>query len=73
MFWLRNKKINFLITHFYLEAWQQVTKSNELALIITDVFFPLQAMKKNAGFRVWILFFLIVLTFSLLFLDWYSG
>ncbi|XP_060581906.1 syntaxin-18-like [Ruditapes philippinarum] len=32
-----------------------------------------EAMKKNAGFRVWILFFLLVLTFSLLFLDWYSG
>ncbi|GFY43985.1 syntaxin-18 [Trichonephila inaurata madagascariensis] len=31
-----------------------------------------EAMKKNAGFRVWILFFLIVLSFSLLFLDWYS-
>ncbi|KAL4231583.1 Syntaxin-18 [Mactra antiquata] len=32
-----------------------------------------EAMKKNAGFRVWILFFILVLTFSLLFLDWYSG
>lgn len=32
-----------------------------------------EAMKKNAGFRVWILFFLIVLSFSLLFLDWYSA
>ncbi|KAH3717021.1 syntaxin-18-like isoform X1 [Dreissena polymorpha] len=32
-----------------------------------------EAMRKNAGFRVWILFFLLVLTFSLLFLDWYSG
>ncbi|GBN24519.1 Syntaxin-18 [Araneus ventricosus] len=31
-----------------------------------------EAMKKNAGFRVYILFFLIVLSFSLLFLDWYS-
>ncbi|KAL3864487.1 hypothetical protein ACJMK2_006166 [Sinanodonta woodiana] len=32
-----------------------------------------EAMKNNAGFRVWILFFLLVLTFTLLFLDWYSG
>jgi len=31
-----------------------------------------QAMKNNAGFRVWILFFLIVMSFSLLFLDWYN-
>lgn len=31
-----------------------------------------EAMKKNAGLRVWILFFLIVMSFSLLFLDWYS-
>ncbi|XP_015914709.1 syntaxin-18 [Parasteatoda tepidariorum] len=31
-----------------------------------------EAMKKSAGFRIWILFFLLVLSFSLLFLDWYS-
>ncbi|XP_076308332.1 syntaxin 18 [Tachypleus tridentatus] len=31
-----------------------------------------EAMKKNAGFRVWILFFLLVISFSLLFLDWYN-
>jgi len=33
----------------------------------------LQAMKNNAVFRIWILFFLIVCTFSLLFLDWYNA
>lgn len=32
-----------------------------------------EAMKNNAGFRVWILFFLIVCSFSLLFLDWYNA
>jgi len=31
-----------------------------------------EAIKNNAGFRVWILFFLVVMTFSLLFLDWYN-
>lgn len=31
-----------------------------------------EAMKKNASFRVWILFFLLVLSFTLLFLDWYN-
>ncbi|XP_061194915.1 syntaxin-18-like [Saccostrea echinata] len=31
-----------------------------------------QAMKNSAGFRVYILFFLLLLTLSLLFLDWYN-
>lgn len=31
-----------------------------------------QAMKNNAGFRIYLLFFLLVLSFSLLFLDWYN-
>ena len=34
---------------------------------------PFQAMKNSAGFRVYILFFLLLLTLSLLFLDWYNG
>jgi syntaxin 18 len=32
-----------------------------------------EAMKNNAAFRIWILFFLIVCTLSLLFLDWYNA
>lgn len=32
-----------------------------------------KAIKNNAGFRVWILFFLVMCSFSLLFLDWYDG
>lgn len=31
-----------------------------------------QAIQRNAGLRVWILFILLVLSFSLLFLDWYN-
>uniref|UniRef100_U5EPH8 Syntaxin-18 n=1 Tax=Corethrella appendiculata TaxID=1370023 RepID=U5EPH8_9DIPT len=31
-----------------------------------------QAIRRNAGLRVWVLFFLIVMSFSLLFLDWYN-
>lgn len=31
-----------------------------------------EAIKNKAGFRVWVLFFLIVMSFSLLFLDWYN-
>lgn len=31
-----------------------------------------QATQRNAGLRAWVLFFLIVMSFSLLFLDWYN-
>ena len=31
-----------------------------------------QAIQRNADFRAWILFFLIVMSFSLIFLDWYN-
>lgn len=31
-----------------------------------------EAIKNNAGLRLWVLFFLVVCSFSLLFLDWYS-
>ncbi|CAD6234091.1 GSCOCG00007543001-RA-CDS [Cotesia congregata] len=31
-----------------------------------------QAIQRNAGLRVWLLFFLLVMSFSLLFLDWYN-
>lgn len=31
-----------------------------------------EAIQRNAGLRVWILFFLLVMSFSLLFLDWYN-
>lgn len=31
-----------------------------------------EAMRKNAGFRVWILFFITTLAFVVLFLDWYN-
>lgn len=31
-----------------------------------------QAIRSNAGLRVWILFFLAVMSFTLLFLDWYN-
>jgi len=31
-----------------------------------------QAIQRNAGLRVYVLFFLLVMSFSLLFLDWYN-
>ncbi|KAK7051135.1 Syntaxin-18, partial [Halocaridina rubra] len=32
-----------------------------------------EAMRNDAGFRVWIMFFLIVMSCTILFLDWYNG
>lgn len=32
-----------------------------------------EAMRKDAGFRVWIMFFLIVMSCTILFLDWYNA
>jgi|ERR1712137_36928 len=32
-----------------------------------------QAMQSNSGFRIGIIFFILVLTFSVLFLDWYNN
>lgn len=31
-----------------------------------------QAIQRNAGLRVYVLFFLLVMSFTLLFLDWYN-
>ncbi|XP_035792039.1 syntaxin-18-like [Anopheles albimanus] len=31
-----------------------------------------QSIQRNAGLRVWVLFFFIVMSFTLLFLDWYN-
>lgn len=31
-----------------------------------------QAIQRNAGLRVYILFFLLVMSFTLIFLDWYN-
>ncbi|XP_050091734.1 syntaxin-18 [Anopheles aquasalis] len=31
-----------------------------------------QAIQRNAGLRVWVLFFFIIMSFTLLFLDWYN-
>lgn len=31
-----------------------------------------EAMRKSAGLRVWVLFFIITLGFTVLFLDWYN-
>lgn len=40
--------------------------------LFENALFFLQAMKRKADMRVWVLFTLIVLTFTLWFLDWYN-
>ncbi|XP_051514447.1 syntaxin-18 [Myxocyprinus asiaticus] len=52
------------IHHLVVGATENVKEGNE------DI---REAIKNNAGFRVWILFFLVMCSFSLLFLDWYDG
>ncbi|XP_061788776.1 syntaxin-18 [Nerophis lumbriciformis] len=52
------------IHHLVVGATENVKEGNE------DI---REAIKNNAGFRVWILFFLVMCSFSLLFLDWYDS
>lgn len=50
----------------------QTLVSTTLGLGYFEMRHGMQAMQNRAGMRVWILFFLLVLTFTLLFLDWYN-
>ena len=43
-----------------------------ILIVLSCLNVHLQAIKNRASFRAWILFILIVCSFSLLFLDWYS-
>uniref|UniRef100_A0A8D0KPR7 Syntaxin-18 n=1 Tax=Salvator merianae TaxID=96440 RepID=A0A8D0KPR7_SALMN len=52
------------IHHLVVGATENIKEGNE------DI---REAIKNNAGFRVWILFFLVMCSFSLLFLDWYGS
>ncbi|XP_013912977.1 PREDICTED: syntaxin-18, partial [Thamnophis sirtalis] len=52
------------IHHIVVGATENIKEGNE------DI---REAIKNNAGFRVWILFFLVMCSFSLLFLDWYGS
>lgn len=64
-------------------VWQVTTQKHDIDRIVTTVVGATenikdaneqikQAMQRNAGLRVWVLFFLIVMSFTLLFLDWYN-
>lgn len=72
----------FLVTYLkfsndFQTIFQVISRVNETAIVTTEnIQFGneqiRQAMKSKAGMRVWILFFLIVMSFTLLFLDWYN-
>lgn len=60
-----------------LDQANQIDKTHETAVTTTDNIKDgneniREAIKNSATFRVWILFFLVMCTFSLLFLDWYN-
>ena len=57
----RSKLCNFLNVNI------SITMSMMMILCLL-----IQAIKNRASLRVWILFTLIVLSFAILFLDWYS-
>jgi len=60
-----------------LDQASQIEKVNETTISTTENVKEgneniREAIKNSATFRVWILFFLVMCTFSLLFLDWYN-
>jgi len=66
-----------IFTTKVLEQEQDIYRINEVAIHTTENIKAgnesiRDAMKKKAGFRVYILFFLLVMSFTLLFLDWYN-
>ena len=54
------------------EQIKGVSTSQNSVLFLTTFSKCTQAIKNKASLRVWILFILIVLSFAILFLDWYS-
>lgn len=57
-----------------LILYHSIPSNDEAEHVLHFFFFKVrEAMRKDAGFRVWILFFLIVLSCTILFLDWYNA
>lgn len=70
-------KLQEIFTEKVLQQEHDLNKVNETVITSTENVRGgneqlREAMKKNAGFRVWILFFIITLAFTILFLDWYN-
>jgi len=70
-------RLQELFTEKVLEQEEDLNKLNQTVVGSTENIkdgneFIREAMKKNAGLRVWVLFFIIVLSFTVLFLDWYN-
>ncbi|OXU17045.1 hypothetical protein TSAR_008199, partial [Trichomalopsis sarcophagae] len=58
----QNKNLEQVFTTV-VESTENVKEANE---------YIRKAIQRNAGLRVWILFFLLVMSFTLIFLDWYN-
>lgn len=70
-------KLQELFTEKVLEQDRDIDRINETVMnstinVMTGNEDVREAMKNNAGLRVYILFFLLVMTFTMLFLDWYN-
>lgn len=66
-----------LFTEKIMEQDQDLDRIDTIALSTTENIVDANteirlAIQTNAGLRVYILFFILVLSFTLLFLDWYN-
>lgn len=74
---VRIAELQQLFTEKILEQDQDIERIDTIAVNTTENIVDANteirsAIQTNAGLRVYILFFILVLSFSLLFLDWYN-
>lgn len=70
-------RLQEIFTDKVLQQEQDLTRLNDAVISTTENIRGgneqlREAMRKSAGLRVWILFFIITLAFTVLFLDWYN-
>jgi len=74
---VRIAELQELFTEKILEQDQDIERIDSIAVNTTENIVDANteirsAIQTNAGLRVYILFFILVLSFTLLFLDWYN-
>jgi len=74
---VRIAELQELFTEKILEQDQDLERIDTIAVNTTENIIDANteirsAIQTNAGLRVYILFFILVLSFTLLFLDWYN-
>lgn len=74
---VRIAELQELFTEKILEQDQDLDRIDTIAVSTTENIVDANteirsAIRNNAGLRVYILFFILVLSFTLLFLDWYN-